>query len=102
MQELFKGYVPTKNKKCLMPFRNKSSEELKTYDDVKNLSEYAGIIHNDMVLIDIDDFEESEILMKMVEDLQLACRVYETTRGKHFFFVNVYFFLTFLLFLNQH
>lgn len=89
MQELFKGYVPTKNKKCLMPFRNKSSEELKTYDDVKNLPEYAGIIHDDVVLIDIDDFEESEILMKMVEELQLACRVYETTRGKHFFFMNI-------------
>lgn len=89
MQKLFRGYVPTKNKKCLMPFRNKSSEELKTYDEVKGLSEYAGIIHDDVVVIDIDDFNESEILMKIVEEQQLACRVYETTRGKHFFFMNV-------------
>jgi len=89
MQKLFRGYVPTKNKKCLMPFRNKSSEELKTYDEVKGLSEYAGIIHDDVVVIDIDDFNESEILMKIIEEQQLACRVYETTRGKHFFFMNV-------------
>lgn len=89
MHTLFKGYVPTKNKKCLMPFRNKSPEELKTYDEVKGLSEYAGIIHEDIVVIDIDDFNESEILMKIVEERQLACRVYETTRGKHFFFMNI-------------
>ena len=88
MQKLFKGYVPTKNKKCLMPFKNKSSDELETLDEVKNLSEYAGIIADDVVLIDVDDFNESEILMKIIEDLQLACRVYKTTRGKHFFFMN--------------
>lgn len=88
MQNLFKGYVPTQNKKCLMPFKNKSSEELRAFDEVKNLSEYAGIINDDVVLIDVDDHDESEILMNIVEDKQLACRVYETTRGKHFFFMN--------------
>lgn len=89
MQELFKGYVPTKDKKCLMPFKNKTSDDLKSLEEVKNLSEYAGIIADNVVLIDVDDYDESEILMKMVEDLQLACRVYETTRGKHFFFMNI-------------
>ena len=88
MQNLFKGFVPTKDKKCLMPFKNKSADELKKYDEVKSLSEYAGIIDDKIVLIDIDDFEESEILMRIVDELQLACRVYETTRGKHFFFLN--------------
>lgn len=88
MQELFKGYVPTKDKKCLMPFKNKTSEELKSFHEVENLSEYAGIISDDVVLIDVDDFDESEILMNIVEDLQLSCRVYQTTRGKHFFFLN--------------
>ena len=89
MQELFKGYVPTQNKKCLMPFKNKTSKELKSFKEVENLSEYAGIIDDNVVLIDIDDYDESEILMNIVEDLQLACRVYETTRGKHFFFMNL-------------
>lgn len=88
MQELYKGYVPTKNKKCLMPFKGKTSEELESYDGVSELSEYAGIIADDVVLIDIDDYEESEILLDIVDDLQLNCRVYQTTRGKHFFFMN--------------
>ena len=33
--ELFKGYVPTKKKKCLIPFKDKPSSELKSYDEVK-------------------------------------------------------------------
>lgn len=85
---LFKGYVPTKDKKCTVSFKNKSASELKTYRQVKNLSEFAGILAEDTILIDIDDYEQSEIMMKIVEDLQLRCRVYETSRGKHFLFKN--------------
>lgn len=83
---LFRGYIPTKNKKCLIPF--KDIETLMTLEQVSPLSEYAGILADDVILIDIDDYESSEILMDIVEDLQLRCRVYETTRGKHFLFKN--------------
>lgn len=89
MMNLFKGYVPTKEKKCLIPFKNRSPSELQTYEQVKNLPEYAGILGEDTILIDVDEYEPSEILMNIVEDLQLKCRVYETTRGKHFLFKNV-------------
>lgn len=85
---LFKGYVPTKEKRCLMPFKNKPASELRTYEEVRNLPEYAGILADETVLIDIDDFEQSEIIMKLVEEHHLACRVYATTRGKHFLFKN--------------
>lgn len=89
MMELFKGYVPTKDKKCLMKFKDTSSEDLRTYDQVKSLPEFAGILASDTILIDVDDYDQSEILMKAVEKKQLRCRVYETTRGKHFLFKNV-------------
>lgn len=89
MIKLFKGYIQTKNKKCLVPFKNKSASDLQTYDQVKNLSEYAGILAENVILIDIDDFEESEILFQIVDDLQLNCRVYKTSRGKHFLFKNI-------------
>lgn len=88
MSPLFKGYVPTKDKKCLVPFKNKSSKELQTHKQVKNLPEYAGILADETILIDVDDYDQSEILMDIVEDLQLRCRVYETSRGKHFLFKN--------------
>lgn len=86
--DFFRGFVPTKNKKCLMKFKNVADSELKTLAQVKSLDEYAGILSEDAILIDIDDFEQSETLMQIVEDNDLICRVYETTRGKHFLFKN--------------
>lgn len=84
--ELFRGYVPTRDKKCLKKFKN--TTDLESYRQVKNLSEFAGILAEDVILIDIDDYDQSEIMMDMVEELQLRCRVYETSRGKHFLFKN--------------
>ena len=87
--DLYRGYVPTKEKKCLLPFKGKTAAELQTYEQVKNLPEYAGILGDLVVLIDVDDHEQSEKLMDAVEEMQLACRVVETTRGKHFYFSNI-------------
>ncbi len=84
--DLFKGYVLTKNKRCLEKFKDRT--DLKTYEQVKDLEEFAGILSDDAILIDIDDSKQSDILMDIVEDLQLNCRVYQTTRGRHFFFKN--------------
>ena len=86
MEELFKGYVPTRNKQCTMGFKNKTSAELLNYDQVKRFKEFAGVLADDVILIDVDDYEQSEIVMKIVEDKNLLCRVYQTTRGKHFLF----------------
>lgn len=84
--ELFRGFVKTKNKKCTQKFAN--GEKLLTLEQAKQLDEYAGIINNGIILIDIDDSTQSELLMDIVEALQLNCRVYQTTRGKHFYFKN--------------
>lgn len=69
-----------------MKFKN--SSDLKSYREVKNLPEFAGILAADTILIDVDDFHQSEIMMDIVEELQLRCRVYATSRGKHFLFKN--------------
>jgi putative DNA primase/helicase len=82
---LFKGYVRTKDKKCIDKFKN---VPLRSFDEVKDLSEYAGILADGIILIDIDDLAQSEILMNIVESMQLDCRVYQTTRGRHFLFKN--------------
>ena len=86
--ELFKGYVPTKNKKCMMKFKNARSEDLLTWEQVQGLPEYAGILAQDTVLIDIDDMEQAEKMLHIVEDKELLCRVYRTTHGMHFLFLN--------------
>lgn len=94
----FKGYVPTKNKKCTMTFKGKSADELLTKDEAGKFSEYAGILNDDAILIDIDDYDHegnlkhgialSPILLQMVEDLDIRCRVYKANRGYHFLFKN--------------
>ena len=81
MQELFRGYLPTKEKSPLIKFK-----DAKPLSEVKDLPEYAGLLAEDVILIDVDEYDASERLMNIVEDLQLNCRVYETTRGKHFLF----------------
>ena len=86
MQQLFKGYVETKNKKCIEKFKNR--KDFKNYAQVERLPEFAGILADFTILVDIDNYEQSEKLMDIVEDLQLRCRVYATSRGKHFLFIN--------------
>lgn len=83
---MFKNYVPTKDKKCTMSFKDKSADELLTLDQVKKYPEYAGVLDDNTVLIDVDDEDASEILLSIVENQDLKCRVYKTTRGKHFLF----------------
>ena len=82
----FKGYVKTRDKRCTEKFKNRT--DFKSLEQVQSLDEYAGILANDAVLIDVDDGDQAELLMNIVEDLQLNCRVYQTTRGKHFLFKN--------------
>lgn len=71
-----------------MAFKDKSAKELLTLEEAQKLPEYAGILDENTVLIDVDDYDQSEMLMDLVDDLQLNCRVYKTTRGKHFLFKN--------------
>lgn len=84
--ELFKGYIETKGKQAIEKFKNRT--DFKNYKQVKELNEFAGVLNDETILIDVDDFEQSEILMGMVVEMGLKCRVYATTRGKHFIFKN--------------
>ena len=84
--QIFRGYVPTKNKQCLEKFKGR--KRLNTLEDVADLDEYAGILGVEAILIDVDDSETSDLLFQIVQDFELKCRVYQTTRGKHFIFKN--------------
>lgn len=82
----FRGFVKTKGKKSIERFKN--VENLRTFKDVEGLSEYAGILASDTVLIDVDDEEQSKLLLSIVEAENIICQVRKTTRGMHFFFIN--------------
>ena len=51
--QLFRGYVPTKDKQCLERFKGK--KHLNTLAEVSDLDEYAGILGDETILIDVDD-----------------------------------------------
>ena len=83
---LYKGYVECKGKVSIEKLKHRT--KWKTYDEVKNLNGFGGVLADDTVLIDIDDPDQAETLMKIVEELQLNCKVICTSRGKHFLFKN--------------
>ncbi|MNW40401.1 hypothetical protein D3C74_175150 [compost metagenome] len=82
--ELYKGFIKTKNKKAIQPFKDR--DDLLSYEQVRDLDEYAGILNDGIILVDVDDAETSDIVLDIVDDLKLQCYVIDTTRGKHFMF----------------
>lgn len=85
---LYRGYIRTKDKESKMTFKNVPDKKLLTLTEASELKEYAGVLGKETVLIDIDDFETSEILFQIVKDLDIRTKVYKTSRGKHFLFKN--------------
>lgn len=83
---LYKGYIETKGKQPLEKLKNRT--KWKSYEEVKNLNGYGGVLADDSILIDIDDPEQAEMMMQIVEEYQLNCKVLCTSRGKHFLFKN--------------
>ena len=82
----FKGYVETKDKKCIEKFKGRTN--FKTLEEVQSLPEYAGILAPDAVLIDVDDIEQSQLLLKICEDEDIRCKILESRSGMHFLFKN--------------
>lgn len=83
---LYKGYVETKGKQSIEKLKGRT--KFKTYEEVKDLNGFGGVLADDTILIDIDDADQSDILMTIVEEYQLDCKVYCTSRGRHFLFKN--------------
>ena len=84
MVQIFRGYVQTKDKKPIQKF--KGIDNLPTLEEVEKYDEYAGILNNDFTVMDVDDSIEAEKTYQLVCDLDLNCRVTNTSRGKHFIF----------------
>lgn len=63
-------------------------EELLTLEQARDYAEYGGVLEKDTVLVDIDEMPQAEILLQIVRDLELKCRVLKTDRGLHFLFSN--------------
>ena len=84
----YRGYVPTKGKKSIMKFKDVPDQELLSEAAADDLSEYAGVLAADVILVDVDDLKMSDVMFQIIKDRKIRCRVYKTTRGKHFLFRN--------------
>lgn len=81
----FRGYIRTHGKSPIDKFKD---VDLRSLDEVKDLDSYAGVLDKNTVLIDVDDAKQAQRLFDMVKSMGLCCQVRQTTRGKHFYFVN--------------
>lgn len=84
MDLLFKGYIETHGKKAIAPFKN--GQNLKTYEQIRRLPEYAGVLADNVILVDVDDMEQAEMLKTILDKKNIRCPIFSTTRGKHFYF----------------
>lgn len=86
MSDLYEGFILTKGKESAEKLKGRTT--FKTLEEVKNAPSYGGVLAADSMFIDIDDSEQSEIMMNIVEDMQLDCKVLCTSRGRHAIFKN--------------
>lgn len=69
-----------------MAFQNKSSAELLSLEEAQKFNEYAGVMADNAILVDIDTEKETDILLNIVKSLGLKCRVLKSRSGGHFLF----------------
>lgn len=82
--EIYRGYIPTKNKKPLEKY--KDQKEFINFNWARQLDEYAGVIAEGVTLVDVDEMESSNLLLRILDGEGINTQVIETTRGKHFLF----------------
>ncbi|EPS55286.1 TPA: phage/plasmid primase, P4 family [Clostridium botulinum] len=86
---MFKGYIPTGGKDGKRPTEEyKDRVDFYSLEDVESLNSYGGVLKDNIIQIDIDDKEQSDILYKIIKELNINTTVLQTTRGKHFYFLN--------------
>ena len=62
---MFKGYIPTGGKDGKVPQEEyKNRTKFYNLDEVEKLDSYGGVLQNNLIQIDVDSEEESEIIFK--------------------------------------
>lgn len=83
---IFKGYIPTNGKRPTEEYKNRT--EFYSLSDVEKLNSYGAVLEDEIIQIDVDDEEQSNIVLNIIKDLNIQCNIIQTNRGKHFYFKN--------------
>lgn len=81
---MYKGYLKGNGKHAAQKF--KDGEKLLTYNGARKHESFVGILEDDFIMVDIDDIEESRLLLKIVKKLNVQCSVLQTDNGHHYYF----------------
>lgn len=86
-ESLYRGYIQTKNKKAVQPYGK--DDALLTLEEAQKLDEWAGVLADNAVLVDLDNSDHADRLLKILQAYQIPCQITKTPRGMHFtFFCN--------------
>ena len=58
----------------------------KTWQEVKEFDNVGLIVPKPFIVLDFDTKSDADIMLRIVEGLDLKCRIMKTTRGYHFWF----------------
>ena len=58
----------------------------KSWDEVKDFDNIGMIVPEPFIVLDFDTASDAQIMLRIIEDLGLKCRVMKTTRGIHVWF----------------
>lgn len=82
---LYRGFIKcNSDKTAAQPY--KDGEPLLTLEEAQKYENYAGVMNDDVVMVDIDDSGHAERLRKILMEYQIQCRITKTRRGMHFTF----------------
>ncbi|UQS82589.1 phage/plasmid primase, P4 family [Bombilactobacillus folatiphilus] len=64
----------------------KDPSNTKTAAEVKDFDNYAVVVPKGFIVLDFDSTDDAQLMLNIVDGLELKTRVYQTTRGYHFWF----------------
>lgn len=83
MKDLFIGFLYSAEKVPLSSVKDKSN----WLECPPEQGDYCGILKKNIIQVDVDTQEDSEIMLKIVDDYKLRCDILKTQRGYHFYFL---------------
>lgn len=79
---LYRGFIETNEKKA--PVKQYVGKELLSFDEANKCNGFAGVLANDIILVDVDDEIQAYILYNIVLSENIKCKITKTKRGMHF------------------
>lgn len=81
-----RGFIACKGKRSMDKFKGVPDSGLRTLEQAQEFDSYAGVLAPGIVLLDFDIKKHSEVAYRIVTELGLNCRIYQSDKGYHFLF----------------